>query len=248
MDETQPSSLLFSFYESLPRQGRGDDAITREILQGLPGLPENPGIIDMGCGTGAQSLVLAERGFVTAVDFYQPFLDILMERAKSRGLEDRIIPLACSIDSLPPRTRMADLIWSEGAIYIIGFKNGLSLWWNLVKPGGFIVVSEATRLVDEPAPPAAAYWNSQYPGIKTIEENSRIITETGYSCMRTLKLPSSAWDRFYEPQTEKIRILRKETLNEKEKAILDEISEEIQIQQQYPEMYGYVFYVMQRPA
>ncbi len=248
MDDHKPSSFFFSFYESLPRQGPGDDAITREILQYLPDLPGNPEIMDMGCGTGAQTLVLAERGIVTAVDFHQPFLDILMKKAAERGLDDRIAPLACSMDTLPPHTRRADLIWSEGAIYLVGFKNGLSKWWNLVKPGGYIVVSEATRMVDKPAPEAAAYWNSQYPDIKTVEENCRIITETGYSFIKTLKLPSSAWDRFYEPQSEKIRTLRQASLTEQEQAILDEIEEEIRIQEQYPDMYGYVFYMMQRPV
>jgi methylase of polypeptide subunit release factors len=104
MTDNQIPPFFFSFYESLPRQGPGDESISRAILDDLPDLPDNPDIIDMGCGTGSQTLILAERGTVTAVDLHPPFLTLLMDRAKSRGLEERIRPLAGSMDALPPDT------------------------------------------------------------------------------------------------------------------------------------------------
>jgi ribosomal protein L11 methylase PrmA len=60
--------FLFSFYESLPRQGAGDTRITRSLLTSLSDLPEKPDIIDMGCGTGKHTRVLAERGMKTVMD------------------------------------------------------------------------------------------------------------------------------------------------------------------------------------
>jgi SAM-dependent methyltransferase len=240
--------FLFSFYESLPRQGPGNDTITRSLLECLPDLPEKPVIIDMGCGTGAQTLVLAGRGQVTAVDFHEPFLKILMKTARSRNLESRITPVHGSMAAIPPGTGPADLIWSEGAIYIIGFEKGLRLWWDVVRPGGYIVVSEATRLVDDPPAEAAEYWSFAYPDVKTIPENCRIISETGYRCLTTRLLPHAAWEDFYFPQKERIATLRKGNLTAEEEAFLGEIEQEIRIQEQYPDTFGYVFYVIQRSA
>ncbi|MGE5484827.1 MAG: hypothetical protein ACM3X4_07420 [Ignavibacteriales bacterium] len=42
--------------------------------------------------------------------------------------------------SFPPES--FDLIWSEGAIYIMGFGNGLTAWKPLLRRGGYVVVSE----------------------------------------------------------------------------------------------------------
>jgi ubiquinone/menaquinone biosynthesis C-methylase UbiE len=55
-------------------------------------------VADIGCGTGASTLVLAQllNARITAVDFLQDFLDVLEEKAESMGVADRISTLACS--------------------------------------------------------------------------------------------------------------------------------------------------------
>jgi SAM-dependent methyltransferase len=247
MTEKLPSPFLFSFYESLPRQGPGDEQITRLIITELLDLPKKPKIIDMGCGTGSQTRILAEMGEVIAVDIHQPFLDILMQEAEKKCCSKHITPLCSSMDSLPVGVNSGDLIWSEGAIYIIGFERGLIYWYDLIRPGGYIVVSELTRLTDNPPKEAADFWNIAYPAVKSVADNCQIIESAGYHCLKTLLLPSSAWDEFYAPQIEKIQIMKNNTLTDEEMAFLDEIEQEISIMQQYPDCYGYVFYVMQKP-
>ena len=45
-----------------------------------------------------------------------------------------------------------DAIWSEGAIYNIGFGKGLSEWRRFLKPGGIIAVTDASWLtLDRPS-------------------------------------------------------------------------------------------------
>jgi hypothetical protein len=51
--------LYFKIFEALPRQGPGDEAATKKAFQRLSGLPQSPAILDVGCGTGSQTLVLA---------------------------------------------------------------------------------------------------------------------------------------------------------------------------------------------
>ena len=86
------SEALFRLFEPLPRQGPGSDACTREALRRLPELPAAPRVLDLGCGTGRASLVLAAtlRTKVIAVDLHRPFLDRLRATARERGLEHLI--------------------------------------------------------------------------------------------------------------------------------------------------------------
>jgi len=56
-----------------------------------------------------------------------------------------------SMDNLSFQNEELDLIWSEGAIYNIGFERGINEWRKFLKPGGFIVVSEASDFAD-PSP------------------------------------------------------------------------------------------------
>ncbi|WNZ62374.1 class I SAM-dependent methyltransferase [Myxococcus sp. MxC21-1] len=80
---------FFTVYGNLPRHGPGSDDCTREALRRLPPLPPHPRVVDLGCGAGAQTLVLAEalRTRVIAVDLHRPFLDQLQARARERGLD-----------------------------------------------------------------------------------------------------------------------------------------------------------------
>ena len=47
------------------------------------------------------------------------------------------------MDQLPFHREELDLIWSEGAIYNIGFERGLKEWKEFLKPGGYVAISEA---------------------------------------------------------------------------------------------------------
>ena len=62
MDEEAYVSALITLHGGgLRRQGPGDEDLAREILAGLPSLPPEPRIADLGCGAGAGALLLAER-------------------------------------------------------------------------------------------------------------------------------------------------------------------------------------------
>ena len=48
------------------------------------------------------------------------------------------------MDALPFQEEELDLIWSEGAIYNIGFERGMNEWNKFLKKNGFIAVTEAS--------------------------------------------------------------------------------------------------------
>ncbi len=95
-------------------------------------------ILDVGCGSGAQTRDLTgfTAGTVIAVDNHQPFLDSIASWTGKDSLFGRIKTVCASMDALPFEKEQFDLIWSEGAIFIMGFEQGLNAWKPLVKKGG----------------------------------------------------------------------------------------------------------------
>ncbi len=242
---------MFELYEGLPRQGPGSDEATLAALSMVPGLPAKPDILDIGCGTGKQTLVLARvsGGLITAVDSHRPFLNELGRRAAEEGLSGRVRTLCSDMRSLPFAPNSFDLIWSEGAIYVMGFKEGLSAWKRLLRPGGSIALTELAWLVDEPPEEARAFWAECYPAMKTVDGNVCLIREAGYEPVGELTLPESAWwEDYYLMMEKRISVLRKTYTNDR--AVqdgLDLVEKEMGVYRRCSHSYGYVFFIMRLP-
>jgi len=243
---------IFRLFEGLPRQGPGSDACTREALRRLPPLPPAPRVVDLGCGAGRQTLVLAEalRSKVLAVDLHQPFLDQLSASAQARGLAHLIETRCADFGALGAQPDLApssvDLLWSEGAIYLLGFEAGLSLWRPLLAPGGLVVVSECCWLTDAPEGELAAFWREAYPDMGTVERNVARAESAGFEPLDWWPLPAAAWwDDFYTPLIGRLAAL------EADPALAAPIAEtrrEIELFRRYGDSYGYVFYLLRAPG
>jgi cyclopropane fatty-acyl-phospholipid synthase-like methyltransferase len=112
--------LLFDFYKDLQRQGPGSTAETKRALDLLEAEKDAPlQALDIGCGTGAQTFVLAEHTSwnITAVDIFPEFLERLEERAAIMGLADRVSVSNQSMDSLSFEEGQFDVIWSGVAAF-----------------------------------------------------------------------------------------------------------------------------------
>jgi ubiquinone/menaquinone biosynthesis C-methylase UbiE len=136
--------LYFKIFEALPRQGPGDDKSTKKALQKLSDLPQCPKILDVGCGNGSQTLVVAKlsQGNITALDKHPPFIDILKHKARQAGLETKIQCIVRDVSAMNFSGKRFDVIWSEGAAYNMGFENALKSWNVFLKHKGYLVVSE----------------------------------------------------------------------------------------------------------
>jgi len=197
-------TLLMDLHRQGQRQGPGGDAETEQALH-LARIPRAAPLrmADMGCGTGASSLVLARllpNARITAVDFLPDFLDVLAERAERRGVADRISTLACSMDDLPFADGELDVIWSEGAIYNIGFEKGIADWRRYLKTGGLLVASEITWLTDSRPAELQQHWDREYPEIDLASAKIRLLERHGYSPMGYFVLPEHCWlEQYYRP-------------------------------------------------
>lgn len=230
-------------HEDLPREAPGSEETTALLLQLVGEIPEAPRIADIGCGTGPATLPLAAAtgGKVVAVDLHEPYLRRLQARAATSGLGERVRPLIAPMDDLPLPDGSVDLLWSEGAAYIMGFDAALDSWRRLLAPGGALVLTEAEWTTPEPAPGARAFWDAAYPAMRTTAENVAAAQRAGYTVQAVYLLPDSDWDAYYRPLAHRIELLRSDGAAP---AALDEVGREIAVRAEFGAEYGYTAYVL----
>ncbi|MBI2419412.1 MAG: methyltransferase domain-containing protein [Ignavibacteriales bacterium] len=243
---------IIDFYLGTSRQGPGDTSQTKKALSFLPAITEQTAILDIGCGSGAQTIDLALNtgAQITAVDIFPAFLNELNEKCRSLHLENRITAKEASMDSLPFPENSFDIIWSEGAIYNIGFAHGMHYLRKFLKPEGYIAVTEITWLADERPAEVHDYWVNCYQEIDTADNKIKVIVDAGYKLVANFVLPEYCWlENYYLPQKEKIKpFLEKYNNASGAVALMDEITEEIAMYEKYKTFYGYVFYIAQKTA
>jgi SAM-dependent methyltransferase len=186
-------------------------------------------------------------GRITAVDIHQPVLDTLQRRAEGAGVAERVVPLNMSMAELDFPDGTFDVIWCEGAIFIMGFRAGLTAWRPLLRPGGWLVISEAVWFCDEPPAEVKAFWDACYPAITHPQSNVRMAEEAGYAAIGTFRLPTESWFEFYRTLAPKLVTLRRKYTGDD--AALSQIAEcerEIEVFHKYSDTYGYQFFVLRK--
>jgi len=195
--------LLIDLHRDTPRQGPGSDAMTLQMWHLLGVDAHAPlRVLDVGCGSGAQTLALARhtQAHITAVDLVPGFLERLDAQAEAEGLSSRVTTVAASMEDLDFPEAHFDVIWSEGAIYQMGFREGLRAWRRFLKPGGHIAVSELVWTTSHRPAEIEAFWGDAYSGIDVVSAKIRGIEEEGYAPLAHFILPPSCWtDAYYAP-------------------------------------------------
>jgi ubiquinone/menaquinone biosynthesis C-methylase UbiE len=259
MDESDLTEFFYEIFETgLPRLGPGDDASTRKALDTVvtamgekrhaPSAPLD--VLDLGCGTGAQTIVLAERleARILAVDNHGPYLAELRTRAGAAGVGGWIETREADMRCLDLPDGSFDLIWCEGALFVMGFRNGLERCRALLKPGGFCAVTELAWLRHDVPEACREFFAAEYPDMAHTDANLAAIRDYGYDILDSFSLPESAWwDTYYEPLAYRIGEVREKVSGDLERLeLLDRIQEEIDIYRDFSIFYGNVFYVMRR--
>ncbi len=259
MDRTEQMAFFYEIFDaSLPRLGVGNEALTKRALELLlPALSQREGgtgpsrILEIGCGNGAATLCLAEQlGCpILAMDNHQPFLHELERRAAEAGLSGKIRTSLRDMKSLSPDDGPFELIWSEGAIFIVGFREGLNAWRSLLTPGGGLAVSELAWLRSDVPDECRQFFEDVYPAMTSVEANLATIESCGYELVGHFVQPESAWwEPFYGPLEERLGLMRKRYAEDAQKmALIEHIQMEIDIYRQYSAYYSNVFYLMRRP-
>lgn len=242
------TELFFELFSGLPRQGPGDAACTERALGLVLPLGPDSRVLDLGCGTGAQTRVLARctPAHITAIDSHAPFVDELRRDAARMGFADRIEARVADMGALDLPPAVFDLIWSEGAIAMIGVEAGLREWRRLLAPGGHLAFTEVCWTKPDPPPECAAFWASEYPAIRDPPALLAAIGECGCETIGHFTLPRSAWwDDYYRPLQENVNAFRARHSGEPDaQELADGVQREIDIWHAYGDFYSYEFFVL----
>lgn len=240
-------NLICEYFTNVERQGPGSPEVTLRALSFIDNLTEQSRIADLGCGTGGQTMTLAQHapGCVTGLDLFPDFINIFNRNAERLNLQNRVKGIVRSMDDLPFQKEELDLVWSEGAIYNIGFERGINLWREYLKQGGYIAVTEASWFTDERPTEIHDFWMDAYPEIDTIPNKVAQIQKAGYIPIATFILPEICWtEHFYAPQVKaQEEFLKKHARNKTAEELIANQHHEMQLYKKYKDFYGYVFYI-----
>lgn len=243
-------NFICDFFSNVKRQGPGSPEVTLKALSFIDNLTDKSLIADIGCGTGGQTMVLAEHapGHITGFDLFPGFIDLLNANAAKMNLQDKVKGVVCSMDNLPFQNEELDMIWSEGAIYNIGFERGLNEWRKFLKTGGYIAVTESSWLTEKRPVEIENYCMAHFPEMDTISNKVAQIEKAGYMPVATFVLPENCWIEHYFTPLIRVQemFINKYAGNKIVQEFIEFQRYEAEMYHKYKEFYGYVFYIAKK--
>lgn len=242
-------NVIYDYFSNTVRQGPGSPEITLKALSFIDGLTEKSKIADIGCGTGGQTMVLAKNTVceITGIELWPAFVQQFNQNFQNQHLQNRVKGMIGNMENLPFQEEELDLIWSEGAIYNIGFERGLNEWRKFLKPGGHIAITENTWFTEERPDEIQDFWLNAYPQIDTISNKIAQMQKAGYLPVAAFILPDAAWTDYYavQPQMQE-SFLKKYKGNQSAEEFIRYQRYEAALYLKYHTYYGYVFYIGRR--
>ncbi|MFW9986782.1 MAG: SAM-dependent methyltransferase [Candidatus Odinarchaeota archaeon] len=198
----------------------------RQAFQKIPPMIK-PQILDIGCGSGVPTLELAQLsgGDVTGIDIDTNALQRLEEKIQAADLSDRVHVVKGSLKAMDFPAASFDILWAEGSIFVIGFKQGLKAWKRFLKPEGYLVIHDA---------------------VGNLDQKKQQITACGYKLEEYFLLGQEVWwDEYYEPLNQVVQQIRHQNTTDPQLlTALEQAETEIQGYSKHPERYQSVYFIM----
>jgi ubiquinone/menaquinone biosynthesis C-methylase UbiE len=239
--------LICDYYSTMERQGPGSHEMTMKALSFLPEFSENKEILDIGCGTGAQTFTIAKNtsAKIIGLDMFPQFIEIFNRNMEKSGFQNRVTGIVGDMCNMEFKKNSFDLIWSEGAIYNIGFHKGMMEWHKFLKKDGYIAVTEVAWLRNEKPTEIETFWTDAYPEIDTIPVKLAQMQSSGYLPVAAFVLPENCWlENFYNLHNQaQTLFLSKYADNKIAKELVDyeELGKNMYIK--YKDYFSYVFFI-----
>lgn len=200
---------------------------TRKAYALLPAMGR-PHILDIGCGSGQATIVLAHLsgGSVVGIDTDAVALGETQRRIEAEGLGRRVEVVNVSLFDVRFADEIFDVLWEEGALHLLDRTRSLPVCHRLLKPGGFLVMQETV------------FW---FAGIRAH------LSADGFGIVNEYLLPKRCWwTDYYAPLEDRLRSLRKEGGHEMAPEKLDQYEREIAMVKANPDRFDCGFFILQR--
>ena len=222
--------MLTDLYNEIDRDSSRKRLLkyTRKAFELLPGL-DRPRILDVGCGSGVQTIELAmlSKGELVGIDIDQFLLNKLNVKIEREGLSNRVETRAGSVFELDFPDESFEIIWAEGTARAISFDKALKELRRLLKPNGYFVVHDEIRF---------------------IERKLEKLPSLGYKLVDQFLLPEDAhWIEYYKPLEERIKgLFEKYRNNSEARKMLEKVQNEIDMVKGNSNEYRSAFYIIQK--
>ena len=195
-------------------------------FQMLPKL-ECPRILDIGCGSGVPTIVLANLidGEIIGIDTNQRLLDRFKNKVEKLGLSNRVFIKNCSLFDMDFPDESFDVIWAEGSVNVIGFEKALKDWRFLLKSGGFLVVHD---------------------GVKTIATKLNKLPDFGFVLVNHFVLPENVWIDYFERLQRQINEWRKNAKSPESLNLIERYQNDVNLFKKNPKENVSGFYLFQK--
>ncbi len=246
--------FFLQFHHGIPRKGPGSAEATARAFRSIEGLlPPSPALLDLGCGGGAQTLTLAPltAGSILAVDSYPVFVEELRQQLSARGYLDRVTAQVGDMKALGLPPASFDLVWCEGALFVLGFETGLRTLRPLLRGPGLVVVTEAVwlRPLEEVPPDVRAFWAEGYPAITDIEGNLALARRAGFTPLGHFTLPAEGWTAYVDPLERQMNeVLARHPHDADAEEAAKRERREFAMFRENLRWFGYEFFLLQRAA
>lgn len=235
-----------------PREGPGDQASTARAL-GVVTAAASAGqirsVLDIACGPGMQTRHLVELlpdCHITALDINPPYLAEVDVWIKQNNLGQQVTTVRGDMAKPPVAAGSMDLIWCEGAAYMLGVGPALQTWQPYLRADeapGFIALSEPVFLSAQLPQPVVDNW-AEYPEMSDEDGIAARVSGAGFDLLESFILPPEAWAAYYAPLQKRVDALRPKYANEPDSLqVIDEGQQEIDAWREYGEYFSYAFLV-----
>lgn len=167
---------------------------------------------------------------------------MLDEKIREDNLQKRVFTYKMDMRDLDFANEDFDMVFAEASIEIIGFKKGLQEWKRLLKPKGYLIVSDVSW-IGNPSAESRKFWKNTYDEIDTIENKISQIRNEGYVFIGNVTVPKEDWKCYHEQLEENLNKLNGDA---SARDFVRQLKKEINAYRQNSDDYSYVFYIMRR--
>ncbi len=106
---------------------------------------KNKTVLDLGCGTGRDSLLALEKGFkVVSLDFSEKQLELLGKKVKERGFENKHTLILGDMSDIDFKEESFDIVMAIASLHHLKKEEQIEIVKKIekwVKKGGYVLVS-----------------------------------------------------------------------------------------------------------
>ena len=235
--------FFYMAYKDLDRLSPGSEDTTLEVLDKIDA-DGNLNILDIACGVGTSTLLIAgyfKDSTVEAFDLFKHYIDRLDEKIAENNFQDRVFTYVMDMRDPDFANEDFDIVFCEASAEIMGFKKALKDWKRLLKPNGYMIVSDVSWL-QKPSAESRDFWKNTYAEVDTIDNKISQIKED-YEFVDYVVVPKSDWEDYYK----KLEVnLNKLASDKSAKDFVKQLRKEIEVYRRNSDDYSYVFYIMRK--